>query len=90
MKTPVLDTLFNKLRGLNPATLLKEKTSIQVFFDEFCTKNSYGFETKNIKTVHSISKTIAFLDPKKCDPVPKKIEYSENINIFKSTLKSGN
>ena len=36
MKTPVLDTLFNKLRGLSHATLLKEKTSIQVFSDEFC------------------------------------------------------
>ena len=55
----------------------------------YSTKYSYGFETRNIKTVYCISKTIAFLDPKICDPVPKNIEDSEN-NIFKSTLKFGN
>ena len=55
----------------------------------YSTKYSYGFETRNIKTVYCISKTIAFLDPKICDPVPKNIGDSEN-NIFKSTLKFGN
>ena len=35
-KTPVSESLFNKVTDLYPATLLKEKTPIQVFSDEFC------------------------------------------------------
>ena len=34
-KTPVPESLFNKVTGLYPATLLKEKTPIEVFSDEF-------------------------------------------------------
>ena len=34
-KTPVLESLFNKVTDLYPTTLLKEKTPIQVFSDEF-------------------------------------------------------
>ena len=34
-KTPVLESLFNKVTGLYPATLLKENTPIQVLSDEF-------------------------------------------------------
>ena len=34
-KTPLPETLFNKVTGHYPATLLKEKTPIQVFSDEF-------------------------------------------------------
>ena len=35
-KKPVLESLFNKVTGLYIATLLKEKTQVQVFSDEFC------------------------------------------------------
>ena len=35
-KTPVLESIFNKVIGLYPATSLKERNPIQVFSDEFC------------------------------------------------------
>ena len=35
-KTPVPESLFNKVIGFYPATSLKERTPIQVFSDEFC------------------------------------------------------
>ena len=35
-KTPVPQSLFNKLIGLYPTNLLKERTITQVFSDEFC------------------------------------------------------
>ena len=35
-KTSVLVSLFNKVTGLYPETLLKDKTRVQVFLDEFC------------------------------------------------------
>ena len=34
-KTPVAESLFNKVTGLYPATSLKERTPIQVFSDKF-------------------------------------------------------
>ena len=34
-KAPVLVSFFNKVRGLYFATLLKEKTEVQVFSNEF-------------------------------------------------------
>ena len=35
-ETPVLESHFNKVTGLYPATSLKERTPTQVFSDEFC------------------------------------------------------
>ena len=35
-KAPMSYSLFNKVASLYSATLLKEKTPIQVFSDEFC------------------------------------------------------
>ena len=35
-KTPVLESHFNKVTGLYPATSLKERTPTQVFSGEFC------------------------------------------------------
>ena len=35
-RTSVLESHFNKVRGLYPATLLKERTPTQVFSSEFC------------------------------------------------------
>ena len=55
------------------------------------TRNSSGFETRNIKNVRYGSETIAYLNPKTWgDLVPQKIKDSENIIIFKSILNSGN
>ena len=54
----------------------------------YSTRNSSGFETKNIKTVHYGPETIAYLGPKIWDFVPQKIKDSEHIiNIFKSNIK---
>ena len=36
MKTPVPESLFNKVIGVYPATSVKERTPIMGFFDEFC------------------------------------------------------
>ena len=36
MKTPVPESLFNKVTGLYPATSMKETTPTQVLSDEFC------------------------------------------------------
>ena len=35
-KTSVPESLLNKVAGLYPATSLKERTSTQMFYDEFC------------------------------------------------------
>ena len=35
-KAPVSESLFNKVTGLYPANLLKQKTELQVFSDELC------------------------------------------------------
>ena len=44
--TPVPETLFNKVAGLRPATLLKKRLA-QVFFYEFykISKNTYSYRT---------------------------------------------
>ena len=51
------------------------------------TRNSSGFEVKNMRTVHCGSETIAYLGPKILDLVPRKIKDSEDIDIFKSNSK---
>ena len=35
-KTPVPESIFNKVIGLYPTTVLKGNTLMQVFSDEFC------------------------------------------------------
>ena len=47
MKTPALESLFNKVTGLKPITLIK-KTSRHVFFCEFCKILRKPFFTENI------------------------------------------
>ena len=44
--TPVSETLFNKVAGMRPATLLKKRLA-QVFSCEFCkiSKNTYSYRT---------------------------------------------
>ena len=50
-------------------------------------KNS-TFETRNIKSVYYGSETISFLGPKIWERLPSNIKDSENLNIFKSNIKS--
>ena len=46
-------------------------------------RNSFGVETRNIKTFHYEVERIMYLGLKLLDLVLQKIKYSENINIFK-------
>ena len=50
-------------------------------------KNS-TFETRNIKSVYYGSETISFIGPKIWELLPSNIKDSENLNIFKSNIKS--
>ena len=50
-------------------------------------KNS-TFETRNIKSVYYGSETISFIGPKIRELFYSKINDSENLNIFKSNIKS--
>ena len=50
-------------------------------------KNS-AFETRNIKSVYYGSETISFIGPKIWELLPSSIKDSENLNIFKSNIKS--
>ena len=50
-------------------------------------KNS-AFETRNIKSVYYGLETIPFIGPKIWELLPSNIEDSENLNIFKSNIKS--
>ena len=43
-KTPVLESLFNKIFALRPATVLKE-TSAQIFSSKFCKTAASEIET---------------------------------------------
>ena len=42
-KTPVPESLFNKVTDLYLTTFLKEKTPIQLFSDEFCERYKTSF-----------------------------------------------
>ena len=50
-------------------------------------KNS-TFETRNIKSVYYGSETISFLGSKIWERLSSNIKDSENLNIFKSNIKS--
>ena len=50
-------------------------------------KNS-TFETRNIKSVYYGSETISFIGPKIWKRLPSNIKDLENLNIFKSNIKS--
>ena len=53
------------------------------------TKNSYGIETRNIKTVKYGSETFVYLAPKIWELL-QKMKDSENKGNYKSILNSGN
>ena len=46
------------------------------------------FETKNTRSVYYASETIFFVGPKIWELLPSNIKDSENLNIFKSNIKS--
>ena len=50
-------------------------------------KNS-TFETRNIKSVYYGPETTSFIGPKMWELLPSNIKDSENLNIFKSNIKS--
>ena len=50
-------------------------------------KNS-TFETRNIKSVYYGPETTSFIGPKIWELLPSNIKDSENLNIFKSNVKS--
>ena len=52
-------------------------------------RNSTGFETRNIKTVHYGFKIMVPLHPKILYLVQQKIKDREYINVFKSNIELG-
>ena len=82
----VLATELYKVRhGLAPELMndiFKKRNVIYSF-----RKNS-TFETRNIKSVYYGLEKISFLDPKIWELLLSNIEDSENLNIFKSNIKS--
>ena len=82
----VLATELYKVRhGLTPELMndIFKKRNVTYNFR----KNS-TFETRNIKSVYYDSETISFLGPKIWELLPSNIKDSENLNTFKSNIKS--
>ena len=82
----VLATELYKVRhGLAPELIndIFKKRNVTYNFR----KNS-TFETRNIKSVYYGSETISFIGPKIWDFLPNNNKDSENLNIFKSNIKS--
>ena len=48
MKIAVPESLFDKLAGLRPATLLKKENLVQVFSCEFCEISKNTFFTEHL------------------------------------------
>ena len=51
-------------------------------------RNNSIFGTRNVKSVFYGAETISFLGPKIYELMPSNIKDSENLNIFKSNIKS--
>ena len=82
----VLATELNKVHhGLVPELMndIFKKRNVTYSF-----KTNSTFETRNIKSVYYGSETISFLGPKMWELLPSNIKDSENLNIFKSNIKS--
>ena len=93
------ESLFNKVTGLYPVTLLKEKSPIQVFSDEFCmiyrtsflqnTSNCFCsaekyFSTKIVKSPLEKEKKLEKLVRKTTTHAEKKLKHSQIILLFKN------
>ena len=77
--------LYKVLHGFTPE-LMKV-----IFKKRNVTKNfrkTSTFETRNIKSVYNGSETISFIGPKLWELLRSKIKDPENLNIFKSNIKS--
>ena len=77
--------LYKVHHGLAPELMndIFEKRNVTYYF-----RNNSTFETSNIKSVYYGSETISFLGPKIWELLPSSIKDSENLNIFKSNIKS--
>ena len=77
--------LYKVHHGLAPELMndIFKKRNVTYYF-----RNNSFFETRNIKSVYYGSETISFLGPKIWEFLPSNIEDSENLNIFKSSIKS--
>ena len=77
--------LYKVYLGLAPELMndIFKKRNVTYNFREKST-----FETKNIKSVYYGSETIFFIGPKIWELLPSNIKHSENLDIFKSNIKS--
>ena len=77
--------LYKVHHGLAPELMNDVFKKINVTYNF---RNNSTFETRNIKSVYYGSETISFLGPKIREPLPSNIKDSENLNNFKSNIKS--
>ena len=77
--------LYKVHHGLAPELMkdIFKKRNVTYYF-----RNNSTFETRNIKSVYYSSETISLLGPKIWELLPSNIKDSENLNIFKSNIKS--
>ena len=77
--------LYKVHHGLAPELIndIFKKRIVTYYF-----RNNSTFETRNIKYVHYASETISFLGPEIWELLPSNIKDLENLNIFKSNIKS--
>ena len=77
--------LYKVHHGLAPELMndiLKKRNVTRNF------RKNLTIETRNIKSAYYSSETISFLGPKIWELLPSNIKHSENLNIFKSNIKS--
>ena len=77
--------LYKVLHGFAPE-LMKDIFKKRNVTNNF--RKTSTFETRNIKSVYNGSETISFIGPKLWELLPSKIKDPENLNIFKSNIKS--
>ena len=70
-KTPVLESHFNKVTGLYPATSLKERTPTQVFSGEFCEILKTSFLQKHLQATTSVLRKKCFINKIVKNPLRK-------------------
>ena len=77
--------LYEVHHGLAPELMnnIFKKRDVTYYF-----RNNSTFETRSITSVFYGSETISFLGPKIWELLPSNIKDSENLNIFKSNIKS--
>ena len=89
-KTPVLESHFNKVTGLYPATSLKERTPTQVFSGEFCEILKTSFLQKHLQATTSVLRKKYFINKIVKNPLRKgkKIETACKKNNHTGKTKT--